>query len=67
MALDWNKKLKTRDGRPARTLKHIKAFLAGVREFRRGVTTHLPTYSLQQAYDWGREWAHRLTFRRFET
>ena len=43
----------------------IRAFLLGVREFRSNVTTHFGP-ELISAYDWGREIAHRLTFRRFE-
>lgn len=26
-----------------------------------------PWQALRLAYDWGREWAHRLTLRRFES
>jgi hypothetical protein len=44
----------------------LAAFLRGVREFRSSVTTHYDDYDLLLAYDWGREWAHRLTFRLFE-
>lgn len=42
------------------------AFWRGVREFRSDMTTHYDDYDLLLAYDWGREWAHRVTFRRFE-
>jgi hypothetical protein len=43
----------------------IKAFLLGVREFRSDFTTAFgpDEDDLMLAYDWGREWAHRLTFR----
>lgn len=44
----------------------IKAFLLGMREFRSDFTTNLDAEGLQDQYDCGREWAHRLTFRRFE-
>lgn len=44
----------------------IKAFLLGVWEFRSSFTTHVGM-SYIDAYDWGREWAHRLTFRRYES
>lgn len=44
----------------------ILAFLNGMREFRHGFSTHYASWHLNRAYDWGREWAHRLTFRRFE-
>ena len=40
----------------------IKEFLLGVYEFRSSVTLHFDG----MAYEWGREWAHRLTFRYFE-
>ena len=47
-------------------LSRIKAFLLGVREFRLTCTTHIADDDLLEAYDLGREWAHRLTFRHFE-
>ncbi len=56
-------------------MKKIAAFLRGVREFRSDVTWADPrrdyasgyTYTaLDEAYDWGREWAHRLTLRRWD-
>jgi hypothetical protein len=43
----------------------IRAFLQGAFEFRHCFTSRLE-YPLDEAYDWGREIAHRLTFRRFE-
>ena len=50
-----------------------KAFLLGMWEFRSGCTwadparTDTCSYTpLDEAYDWGREWAHRLTLRRFD-
>lgn len=39
------------------------AFVLGVREYRLMVTSNVPE---ADSYDWGREWAHRVTFRRFE-
>lgn len=45
--------------------KHIAAFVNGVREFRSDFTTGYD-HSLIDSYDWGREIAHRATFRRFE-
>ena len=42
----------------------VKAFYLGVIEFRSQFTTNCGLY--EEAYDWGREWAHRLTFRHFE-
>jgi hypothetical protein len=47
-------------------MKTIAAFLLGAWEFRSNCTTN-PGNDLIEAYDLGREWAHRLTFRRFET
>jgi hypothetical protein len=44
----------------------ITAFLRGAIEFRSDVTWSAPGYDLALAYDWGREWAHRLTFRRWD-
>lgn len=46
--------------------KRIKAFLLGVLEFRSDMTTN-PGSDLIEDYDAGRELAHRLTLRRFET
>jgi hypothetical protein len=47
-------------------MKAILAFLLGVREFRSDCTTN-PGDDLIEAYDSGREWAHRMTFRFFES
>jgi len=49
-------------------MKNIKAFFNGMREFRSSsmFTTHYNDRSLGYAYDLGREWAHRLTFRRWD-
>lgn len=47
-------------------MKKIHAFLLGVLEFRSDFTTHFSNWDAMCSYDWGREWAHRLTFRRFE-
>ena len=44
----------------------LKAFMQGAREFRLTCTTYYSDYDQQHAYDWGRECAHLLTFRRFE-
>jgi hypothetical protein len=46
--------------------RHIKAFLLGVWEFRTNWTTHFEDYDLLLSYDKGREFAHKLTLRRFE-
>jgi len=45
-------------------MKHIKAFLLGVWEFKHGVTTHFD-YPLIEWYDCGRELAHIVTLRQF--
>lgn len=44
----------------------IKAFLLGMAEFRLTYTTHFDDYALLEAYDSGREFAHKITFRYFE-
>lgn len=46
-------------------MKTITAFFLGVREFRSDCTTN-PGGRLIEAYDAGREWAHRLTLRMFD-
>ncbi len=46
-------------------MKAIAAFFLGMAEFRSDCTTN-PGDDLIEAYDQGREWAHRLTFRLFE-
>lgn len=43
----------------------LSRFLLGMWEFRETFTTHFD-YPDILAYDWGREWAHRLTLRMFE-
>ena len=43
----------------------LRAFLLGMWEFRSDFTTN-PGDDLIEAYDLGREWAHRLTLRRFD-
>ena len=47
-------------------MRKVRAFINGVREFRNDVTMHYRSYDLMLSYDWGREWAHRLTFRRYD-
>lgn len=47
-------------------MKTIAAFVLGMIEFRSDVTFRHDDQGLRDAYDWGREWAHRLTFRRHE-
>jgi hypothetical protein len=46
-------------------MKTIAAFFLGMAEFRSDCTTN-PGDDLIEAYDSGREWAHRLTRRLFE-
>ena len=47
-------------------MKKLKAFMLGVAEFRSDYTARYHDLAVLEAYEWGREWAHRLTFRRFE-
>jgi hypothetical protein len=47
-------------------MKHLLAFINGVREFRMTMTTHYAEHDVLETYDRGREFAHRATFRRFE-
>lgn len=51
-------------------LEQIKAFLMGMREFRQSFTTsyagHPNEGELSDAYDNGRELAHKLTFRHWD-
>jgi hypothetical protein len=44
-------------------IQKVKAFLLGAYEFRLTLTTRVEE---REAYDFGREWAHRLTLRHFE-
>lgn len=50
---------------PERTTM-LKAFLLGVIEFRRSLTTSFEDYELLEAYDRGRDLAHRITFRHWD-
>lgn len=47
-------------------MNRIWAFILGVIDFRSSYTLNLDSEGLQSEYDWGREWAHRLTLRFFE-
>jgi len=47
-------------------MKTIKAFIQGVIEFRCSFTTYYGDYAIDRAYDYGREFAHKITARRFE-
>lgn len=57
-----------------RTRSPLAAFILGALEFLLDYTWTDPERetreeyytALDEAYDWGREWAHRLTFRRFD-
>lgn len=44
----------------------VHAFLLGISEFRTSTTTSFNNDKLLNAYDTGRELAHKLTLRRFE-
>lgn len=46
-------------------MKTVKAFLLGLTEFRNDFTSNCGADA--KAYDWGREIAHRLTLRRFDS
>lgn len=48
------------------TFATLKAFWLGMIEFRSDFTSNCAGEE-EEAYDWGREIAHRLTMRRFET
>lgn len=47
-------------------MRILIAFLLGMREFRCAFTCDFGNTKQNRAYDYGREWAHRLTFRHFE-
>lgn len=54
-------------------MNRLRAFFRGMREFRLSLTwadpartADNPFTELDNAYNWGREWAHRLTLRRYE-
>ena len=47
-------------------MNRLAAFLCGMREFRSSWTTHYADYQLLETYDAGRDFAHWLTFRRFD-
>lgn len=46
-------------------LRRAQAFLLGMYEFRRSLTTN-PGLDLFESYEQGREFAHRITFRHFD-
>jgi len=50
-----------------RWIRAIGAFINGMWEFRRAFTTRYNDYRLYEAYDKGRDLAHAITFRRFES
>ena len=47
-------------------MARVFAFFRGVVEFRTCLTTHYDDYGLSLAYDYGRDLAHRCTFRRWD-
>ena len=47
-------------------MNKVKVFLLGMREFRLGCTTHFD-YPLIENYDAGREFAHRITLRKWDS
>lgn len=46
--------------------RKIAAFILGAWEFRLSFTTHYDDYDLLECYDAGREFAHRITLRRYD-
>lgn len=48
-------------------MRKLFAFINGMLEFRSTYTTHYSRFSLMVAYDHGREWAHKITLRKFES
>jgi hypothetical protein len=47
-------------------MKKLKAFVIGMVEFRSDFTMYYTSYELKMAYDRGREFAHKITLRKFE-
>lgn len=47
-------------------LRHPRAAILGVREYRTDLTTSFEDYDLLDSYDCGRELAHIVTLRRFD-
>jgi hypothetical protein len=48
-------------------LRRPRIALLGAREFRRAFTTHFDDLDRLESYDAGRELAHVLTFRRYDS
>ena len=48
-------------------MARLKAFILGVLEFRSDFTTSYDEWDLMNSYDAGREFAHRMTFRKWES
>jgi len=47
-------------------MKKAAAFILGIFQFRSNITAHFDDLAQSEAYDHGRELAHRLTMRHFE-
>lgn len=47
-------------------MEKIKAFILGIREFRLSVTTSYEDYEILRAYELGRDFAHKITLRRWD-
>lgn len=45
-------------------MEKFKAFFCGILEFRNSYTTNFPDYDYE--YELGREFAHKITFRKFD-
>lgn len=48
-------------------MNKLRAFFLGILEFRLSITTNLVNEGFDYHYELGREWAHRLTLRRFDS
>lgn len=47
-------------------MEKVFVFFLGMAEFRSAYTTHYESLDLHRAYELGRDFAHRCTFRYFE-
>ena len=47
-------------------MRRLQAFFFGVIEFRSSFTRRYHDWKRARAYDSGRDWAHRLTLRRYD-
>ena len=47
-------------------MQKVRAFMLGMYEFRRDLTTHFDTDYMLEIYDRGRDLAHRITLRKYD-